>query len=598
MRILDNSLTFLKNKFNLVSLRSKFLITMIALSCIPMLTLGFVDMKTSQRIIKNNYIESSETNLQTLSKNIDLTMEPFIQLARYKILANANIQKFLINIDNNRMSYSEASDVILLLTRLITENKYIEGIYIIANDRKLYYSAKNSSQNWYINMLPVEKLISSEWYGLTRRKKGYDMFFGHDVLEEQLPAAQRSGKYFSCTKLISNLDEPGRQIGTMVLRIRKDILIGLFPDILENTMCIIDNKAGLSMVYKAGRMTDTDAIISAINTENEANSGKISPYLASRHNNSLTGWDIYNIIDRSILDRKSLQVGLQSIAGCAVVLVVTNILFIFLSNAFNRPLKKLESVINRFGEGDREIKEEFDDSEIGRIGKQFERMVKNNVELNERLMLSKVRQHEAELMSLQERINPHFLYNTLDSLYWMALIKGEKEIANLAVSLSNVFKLTLSKGNNLITVREELELVRNYLNIQLLRFKNKLNVVIDVDEDILEYKLPKLLIQPVVENAVIHGIEPKMDSGSVVIKGLKKDGMLVFEILDDGVGVVSDKIWRSGYGVNNLIERVRLFYGGEPYGVFRERNEPYGTKVIIKVKAVIGPEEMMVCSEQ
>ena len=198
-------------------------------------------------------------------------------------------------------------------------------------------------------------------------------------------------------------------------------------------------------------------------------------------------------------------------------------------------------------------------------------------------------QRKLELDALQMQINPHFLYNTLDAVSWMAKLKGEPEIENLTLNLAKFFRLSLHKGDKFITVGEELELTWHYLEIDKVRFPDKVKVHFETDESLVNYKVLKLILQPVVENAVKYAFEEK--SGNLVIRTMLSGGDIVFEVEDDGCGfdmsggIVSSKKKSDlgGFGLKNVDERIKLEYG-EDYGLSVRSAPGQGTKVTIRIQ--------------
>ena len=198
-------------------------------------------------------------------------------------------------------------------------------------------------------------------------------------------------------------------------------------------------------------------------------------------------------------------------------------------------------------------------------------------------------QRQLELEALQMQINPHFLYNTLDAVSWMARLKKEPEIEKLAVNLAKFFRLSLHKGDKFITVGEELELTAHFLEIDKIRFPDRVDVRFETDEGLLNYSTLKLILQPIVENAVKYAFEDR--KGHLIIRTKLVGGDIVFEVEDDGIGFdVSDdtvthkkKSDLSGFGLKNVNERIKLEYG-EAYGleVFSRKGE--GTKVTIRIQ--------------
>jgi two-component system sensor histidine kinase YesM len=193
----------------------------------------------------------------------------------------------------------------------------------------------------------------------------------------------------------------------------------------------------------------------------------------------------------------------------------------------------------------------------------------------------------AELKALQAQINPHFLYNTLNAITWQAADQGASEISILANSLGKFFRLSLSKGNEVISLKDEIEHVRSYLDIQRIRYKSKLNYQIHVDHELLGISTIKLILQPLVENSIYHGIKLKEQEGQINIsfsKHIEDNGITVIKMCveDNGIGIEDDKlksineclmegnsIQKEGYGIYNVNERIKLYYG-DTYGLMFE----------------------------
>ena len=218
------------------------------------------------------------------------------------------------------------------------------------------------------------------------------------------------------------------------------------------------------------------------------------------------------------------------------------------------------------------------------------------------LMSDLVDEHNAkrksEFDTLQSQINPHFLYNTLDIIVWMIENENSDKAVNIVTALAKFFRISLSKGKNIITVKDEVEHVRNYLMIQNMRFKNRFEYSIDVDEEVLSYSSLKLMLQPLVENAIYHGMEFMDGDGEIDVKVFKEDDSLYFTITDNGLGMSEDMVETllskdfvpskkgSGIGVKNVNERIKLYFGSE-YGLKVESEPDEGTKITIHLPAVV-----------
>lgn len=242
--------------------------------------------------------------------------------------------------------------------------------------------------------------------------------------------------------------------------------------------------------------------------------------------------------------------------------------------------------------------------EIRHLGRSIGDMAKRIQELMEDI----VREHEAkrkrEFDTLQSQINPHFLYNTLDIIVWMIENEQKEEAVRVVTALARFFRISLSKGKSIITVRDELEHVRNYLMIQQRRFKNKFIYRIEAGEEVMGLASLKLMLQPLVENAIYHGMEFMDGDGEVCIKVEREEGELRFQVTDNGLGMTQEQVGKllgeethmssrrgSGIGVKNVNERIRLYFG-EIYGLEIQSEPDEGTRIRIRLPA-LDYEEMM-----
>ena len=225
------------------------------------------------------------------------------------------------------------------------------------------------------------------------------------------------------------------------------------------------------------------------------------------------------------------------------------------------------------------------EDELGRLTESFNRMTE---EYRQNLVRSVARQrelNETQLRMMQAQLNPHFLYNTLDIIVWMRENEQKAEAVKVVTALARFFRISLSKGKSIITVRDELEHVRNYLMIQQMRFKNKFTYTIESDDEVLELASLKLMLQPLVENAIYHGMEYMDGDGEIFVRAWQEEKELYLEVRDNGLGMTEEQVESlftdtahvaskrgSGIGVRNVNERIKLYFGAE-YGLSIE-SEP------------------------
>ncbi|MFD0714357.1 sensor histidine kinase [Paenibacillus sp. GCM10027626] len=271
----------------------------------------------------------------------------------------------------------------------------------------------------------------------------------------------------------------------------------------------------------------------------------------------------------------------------------------YMANRIVNPVNRLARTIRKYREGGsgdvldpRAYRHNHD--EIALLETSFSDMVIRIEELIGRINEDKDRQRETELIALQAQINPHFLYNTLDAIGWIAKLNSQKEIEKMIVALASFYRLSLHKGDKSITVREEIGIIRSYETLEQMRFPGKFSMVYQVEDDMLDEAVLKIILQPLVENAIKHGISQKRGHGNVWIHGYREGQDLVFEIRDDGIGFDPDMLHRpttankeykgGGYGIRNVDERIKLEYGAE-YGVNIDSRLGEGTTVVVRLRS-------------
>jgi two-component system sensor histidine kinase YesM len=259
-----------------------------------------------------------------------------------------------------------------------------------------------------------------------------------------------------------------------------------------------------------------------------------------------------------------------------LVLVVGILLFLAVARTITTPMKQLELAMRKVEKSDYFRMEEVDISaskEVEELTKRFNKMMRKISELMERVIAEQNAQRKSELKALQNQINPHFLYNTLDSIVW--LIENEKndKAGEMVVALARFFRLSISKETETIPVREEIEHVRNYLLIQNIRYSDSFDYDIEVDDDALEIPTMKLILQPIVENCIYHGLKNKIDQGHIKITAKTDGDYLVMSVADNGYGMrqeTIDKLYETfmdgvpsnSVGLKNVYQRVVIYFGG------------------------------------
>ena len=232
-------------------------------------------------------------------------------------------------------------------------------------------------------------------------------------------------------------------------------------------------------------------------------------------------------------------------------------------------------------------------AEVGMLSDSLNTMIDKINELLEQVKKEQIRLRKAEFELLQSQINPHFLYNTLDTIVWLAEAGEQKKVVKMVGSLSEFFRTSLNQGKDIISIKEELQHVRSYLEIQQVRYQDILQYDIQVEEKLYKYLIPKITIQPLVENALYHGIKNKRGVGKIIISGRQEEDHFSILIEDNGIGISEERLSqvRAGvknkvstgkdiYGLYNVNERIHLNFG-EKYGIIIESTYGEGTVVSV-----------------
>lgn len=282
----------------------------------------------------------------------------------------------------------------------------------------------------------------------------------------------------------------------------------------------------------------------------------------------------------------------------AGILLLVVFLFYRVPLSITQPIRKLSEVTGQVAKGDFTVRFDVRSSaEVSMLSDSLNLMIDKINELLEQVTMEQTRLRRAEFELLQSQINPHFLYNTLDAIVWLAEAGEQKKVVSMVGSLSEFFRTSLNQGKDIVSLREELQHVRSYLEIQQVRYQDILQYEIHVPEELYCHSIPKITIQPLVENALYHGIKNKRGPGRIVISGERYQDMLVIRIQDNGIGIRSERLQqvREGiqnkvpkendiYGLYNVNERIRLNFGSR-YGILLESVYGEGTEVKILLPA-------------
>ena len=312
-----------------------------------------------------------------------------------------------------------------------------------------------------------------------------------------------------------------------------------------------------------------------------------------------TGWKLIGVAPRQTISLNSLKTQLLVVFVAAFILFLMSLVNSYISSRITTPIRKLELSVNEIEKGNLNAKVDAEGSyEIRHLGQSVQNMAKQIQVLMADIVSEHEKKRKQEFDTLQSQINPHFLYNTLDIIVWMIENEKPDQAVKAVTALARFFRISLSRGKSIITVKDELEHVKNYLMIQHMRFKNRFSYTIEAEDEVLELASLKLMLQPLVENAIYHGMEFMDGDGEIFISAWKEGEDLYLKVSDNGLGMTEEQVARlfsdtphtgssrgSGIGVKNVNERIRLYFGSE-YGLSIESEPDEGTVVTIHLPAV------------
>ncbi|MBS6645198.1 MAG: sensor histidine kinase [Clostridiaceae bacterium] len=409
---------------------------------------------------------------------------------------------------------------------------------------------------------------------------------------------------FCLLKEIRNITTT-RNLGALTISVKKNYLDSSINQsfisgkgnllILDSDGNYICGKAYTPDLYRSLSLLDPSSS-SFSNIEYEG-----SPFLVTANALPDKGLVVYGLISEDALYGQLNQLFRWAASFVVIMTGVVSFVVIFFSNSLIRPLHNMANSMDIAAKGDFTVSLPIEsDDEIGQLSRHFNSMIQKINSLIDNVYKKELLYKDAEFKMLQAQINPHFIYNVLDTISWTVQLNGMPEISKMASALSRLMRISINKNQN-ITLKEELSCVQDYLLIQKIRYQDKISAVIDVDERLNDLVIPKLILEPIVENAVVHGLEGKVGTGLILVKGELTSGTVIFTIKDNGIGITQERleeIWSShsksnsthtGLGFLNVHSRIQYIYGSD-YGLEIKSQRNSGTTVTIRIPFISLPD--------
>lgn len=536
----------IRKKFRDMKYRHKLTILLVISSLVPMTMLALYSHNSMSRLVRHNEVEDTSSILEQTRESIDSQIEVYTGLINY-LTYSPDIEE-VINEKNmdNYVAYAKYTQIVdPLLTVPKSYHDAINQIQIFADSIKVRHEytlvpMDEIGQEWWSSQLndevQVQWLVNTEKPEIAAVRNIYDGRNRTAVLCITLD-------YNKIFKPLKNIISD--ESGTMVLDQSQNIV---YRD--EN---IQDNDLA--------DLRESDKILEQISKE----------YVAVNSTSQNTGWKFYLYKTKKSVEKSVYQMLLAEIpliAGCVLIIFILGMAF---SRLFTRKIEMLTENMDQVNHGSREVTVTSDaEDEVGVLIRSFRRMMGEIDRLISEVYENKIALKEFELKALTAQINPHFLYNSLSIINWMAIKSGQKEISKVTLDLSTFYRTALSKGEDMVTVENCIRNIEAYLSIQLVMHDNDFTVEWKIDPQVKAEKVPKLILQPVVENALEHGLDVKEEGDKILqLSFLDAGDAVLLRVEDNGMGMeqsVAESLvtyQAEGYGLKNVNDRICLLYGEE-----------------------------------
>ncbi|MFC5700134.1 sensor histidine kinase [Cohnella faecalis] len=583
-------------------LQTKIFLYFILVVLIPLLSLGIFSYFNSTSLLEKQVIGHQHQTIGLIENNIKMMLDDAQDISSY-IMNNETFQNLLNQ--PKPEEYNRAQQTMLsYLSNLKTAKSYISFIIVYGENGFVFRDFKD----FYREVVPYQQLNESPTYIATAAKEGEaNWMFSSDPL---FPYLQQYNEVM-VGRRITNIYDSEEKLGMLFMGIGREAFLASIQDVElsdSTQLLLVDDNYNLVASNQKNRDVDyyresdlefkkrlihpgDNPVIRVNGQDFYISTAKVEPY----------EWMVVSLTPlKEIREQHQVLLKFTLIASVSVMLIVA-LLSIFLSRNVTSPIRKLLRSMNDFKRGDfnQKVAVESKD-EVGLLTQKYNQMVAELNELIQKVYISQTNQKMIELKTLQAQIEPHFLYNTLDYIFLNSKINGDDETAEVVRSLSQLFRISLNRGSDYYSMENEINQIKAYVNIQQARFPSRFKVEYEIDPKVEPYLTSKLLLQPIVENAIIHSFDHK-EKGEGVLRisgGLSEDG-IVFVVEDNGKGMTEEQVaallqvspnGSGGYGIKNVNERLTMLFG-EEYRLRIASKIGKGTTVTIRLPIIHNEEE-------
>jgi two-component system, sensor histidine kinase YesM len=566
----------------------------LAFSCLILCTtaiLSYNAYRLSTVAVTDTSLEYTKQLIEQVNKNIQTyigNMESISALS----LSNLDLKRYLElpnpNGDEGEMLANQISS-------------YFRAIVASRNDiASILFTGSNGalvSDRGQVSFKPYAEIITQEWYTKAGVSKGGVAISSSHVQH----LYQDEYKWVVSISKQMPISSPKYARGVLLVDLNYNIINDLCNQIQlgqRGYVFILDPTGDLiyhpqqQLIYTGLKTEDIRTLLQTSDSTFHVQEAEQSKIYTVRTTNF--GWKIVGVTYPEDLIGNKKEMQFTSAMWGLLSLIIAIAISILLSITLTRPIKQLEVHMKQVERGNFDIRVDVEGTnEISKLSRTFNLMIGKIKELMVQTVQDQEVKRISELKALQAQIQPHFLYNTLDSIIWMAEMGKVEEVVTMTSALSKLLRSSISKGEELIPIAVELAHIQNYLTIQNIRYRNKFTYAIEVEPEILTCSILKIILQPLVENAIYHGMKHLADRGHIQITGRRVEGVIELKVIDNGVGM-SEELVKSlmqqarqsesgkGFGVMNVNHRIQLYFG-ELYGLQFESELEEGTTVTVRI---------------
>lgn len=558
-----------------------------------------ISLRFTRTSVFDNAVVYTRTIVRQTNQNIDSYIDYMDNIATM-VSGSRDTQTFLYNKDEETLQVSECRQRLVEQFRTILKSRNdIRNIGLIQKDGNRLFNNGGQQKNAYLD------LDTQAWYknAITSNRSVLTSSHVQHVIRGERPWV------ITVSRGVRNFTGSGNREGVVFI----DLNYSAISELCDQNS--IGSKGYVFLLDQDGNVVyhpqqqqlynelQTENIDLVMNTDKETlmdgSGDNARIYTISR--SEKTGWTVVGCTNVAELLKDSKKARSIYVLVAAILVVVALVLSNFIARNITRPLQQLRDSMARVQEGDfgtAEV-EVTSRNEVGSLTRSFNVMTSRIQELMKQNIYEQQQKRKSELKALQSQINPHFLYNTLDSIIWMAEGKKNEEVVVMTASLARLLRQSISNEEEQVPIGQEVEYARSYLTIQKMRYKDKLEFQIQVDAQIMRVPIIKLVLQPLIENAIYHGLKYKEGKGLLIVRGYREGENAVLQIKDNGAGMDEQTLshifekhkvnYRSnGVGVYNVQKRLQLYYGMD-YGITYSSKQGEGTTASIVIPMNVIP---------